>query len=178
MGITILLSARRGSSPAGSSTVPRCPGFHSSTVSRCYGATVPRCPGSRFQVPGAQVLWRQCPKGSNSLKACKNKNLRAFLLPEAIFPKTSAQKSRFYAQNARKWGSRSPKKYKNPDFVFKRGKNQGKIALSDTKIPILCSKSPKTRVPKAKSAQKSRFCAREDGKVASGNGKLASGSIT
>ena len=173
MGITILLSVRRSSSPAGSSTVPRCPGFHGFTALRCHGAPVPR-----FQVPGAQVLWRQCPKGSNSLKACKNKNLRAFLLPEAIFPKTSAQKSRFYAQNARKWGSRSTKKHKNPDFVFKRGKNQGKIALSDTKIPILCSKSPKTRVPKAKSAQKSRFCAREDGKVASGNGKLASGSIT
>ena len=173
MGITILLSVRRSSSPAGSSTVPRCPGFHGFTVLRCHGAPVPR-----FQVPGAQVLWRQCPKGSNSLKACKNKNLRAFLLPEAIFPKTSAQKSRFYAQNARKWGSRSTKKHKNPDFVFKRGKNQGKIALSDTKIPILCSKSPKTRVPKVKSAQKSRFCAREDGKVASGNGKLASGSIT
>ena len=158
MGITILLSARRGSSPTGSSTVPRC---HGSTVPRFHGATVLRCHGApvpRFQVPGAQVLWRQCPKGSNSLKACKNKDLRAFLLPEAIFPKTSAQKSRFYAQNARKWGSRSPKKHKNPDFVFKRGKNQGKIALSDTKIPILCSKSPKTRVPKAKSAQKSRFC--------------------
>ena len=30
-----------------------------------------------------------------------------------------------------------------------------------TKTPILCSKSPKTRVPKGKSAQKPRFCARK-----------------
>ena len=30
-----------------------------------------------------------------------------------------------------------------------------------TKMPILCSKRPKTRVPKAKKAQKPRFCARK-----------------
>ena len=34
---------------------------------------------------------------------------------------------------------------------------------------ILCSKSPKTRVPEGKSAQKPRFCAREVGKLASGS---------
>ena len=53
--------------------------------------------------------------------------------------------------------------HKNPDFVLGRGKNLRKIARSDTKTPILCLKSPKTGVPKAKKAQKPRFCAREDG---------------
>ena len=38
-----------------------------------------------------------------------------------------------------------------------------------TKMPILCSGSPKMGVPKGKSAQKCRFCAREEGKVASGS---------
>ena len=34
------------------------------------------------------------------------------------------------------------------------------ISISSTKTSILCSNSPKTRVPKAKKAQKPRFCAR------------------
>ena len=50
--------------------------------------------------------------------------------------------------------------HKKPDFVLERGQNQEKIAVSDTKMAILCSKSPKMGVPKAKSAQKCRFCAR------------------
>ena len=49
---------------------------------------------------------------------------------------------------------------KNSDFVLERGKNQGKSAHSDTKMPFLCSKSPKMRVSNPKSAQKPRFCAR------------------
>ena len=51
--------------------------------------------------------------------------------------------------------------HKKPDFVLERGQNQGKIAVSDTKTLILCSKCPKTGVSKAKKAQKPRFCARE-----------------
>ena len=51
--------------------------------------------------------------------------------------------------------------HKKPLFVLERGKNLRKIAHSDTKMPILCSKRPKTGVPKAKNAQKPRFCARE-----------------
>ena len=49
--------------------------------------------------------------------------------------------------------------HKKPLFVLERGKNLRKIARSDTKTPILCLKSPKTGVPKAKKAQKPRFCA-------------------
>ena len=52
--------------------------------------------------------------------------------------------------------------HKKPLFVLERGKNLRKIARSDTKTPILCLKSPKTGVPKAKKAQKPRFCARGD----------------
>ena len=48
--------------------------------------------------------------------------------------------------------------HKKPLFVLERGKNLRKIARSDTKTQILCLKSPKTGVPKAKKAQKPRFC--------------------
>ena len=72
----------------------------------------------------------------------------------------SAQKCRFCARNARKRGFRRAKAHKNLDFVLGRGQNQGNIAVSDTKMPILCSKSPKTGGSKGKSAQKPRFCAR------------------
>ena len=47
-----------------------------------------------------------------------------------------------------------------PHFCVKTTKNLGKIAHSDTKTPILCSKGRKMGVPKPKSAQKPRFCAR------------------
>ena len=54
-------------------------------------------------------------------------------------------------------------------FCARNAQNPGKIAHSDTKTSILCSKRPKLGVPKAKSAQKSRFCAREERKLASGS---------
>ena len=47
-----------------------------------------------------------------------------------------------------------------PHFCVKTTKNVGKIAHSDTKTSILCSKGRKMGVPKPKSAQKPRFCAR------------------
>ena len=68
--------------------------------------------------------------------------------------------------------------HKNPDFVLGRGKNLRKIARSDTKTQILCLKSPKTGVPKAKKAQKPRFCARNNRDCHREEGQLASGSIT
>ena len=55
--------------------------------------------------------------------------------------------------------------HKNPDFVLEKSKNLRKIARSDTKTPILCSKSPKMGVPKAKKAQKPRFCAQNTRKL-------------
>ena len=47
-----------------------------------------------------------------------------------------------------------------PHFRVKTTKNLEKIAHSDTKMPIMCSKGQKMGVPKPKSAQKPRFCAR------------------
>ena len=47
-----------------------------------------------------------------------------------------------------------------PHFRVKTTKNLEKIAHSDTRMPILCSKGRKMGVPKPKSAQKCRFCAR------------------
>ena len=75
-------------------------------------------------------------------------------------PQHSAQKCRFCARNARKRGSRRAKKHKNLDFVLEMPENGGPEGQKSTKMPILCSKCPKTRVPKGKSAQKPRFCAR------------------
>ena len=47
--------------------------------------------------------------------------------------------------------------------------NRGSEGKKRTKTSILCSKCPKLGVPKAKRAQKSRFCAREERKLASGS---------
>ena len=85
----------------------------------------------------------------------------------------SAQKTRFCARKARKRGFRRVKAHKNPDFVLWKPENGGPEGQKRTKTSILCSKRPKTGVPKAKSAQKCRFCAREEGKVASGSVTVA-----
>ena len=50
--------------------------------------------------------------------------------------------------------------HKNPDSVLEKPENRGSEGQKSTKTPILCSKCPKTGVPKAKKAQKPRFCAR------------------
>ena len=49
--------------------------------------------------------------------------------------------------------------HKNPDFVLEIPENGGSRGQKRTKMPILCSKCPKTRVSEGKSAQKCRFCA-------------------
>ena len=54
------------------------------------------------------------------------------------------------------------KAHKNLDFVLERAENGGSEGQKRTKIPILCLKGPKMWVSKAKSAQKCRFCAREE----------------
>ena len=51
--------------------------------------------------------------------------------------------------------------HKNLDFVLEMPENGGFRGQKRTKMPILCSKSPKTRVSEGKSAQKPRFCARK-----------------
>ena len=68
--------------------------------------------------------------------------------------------------------------HKNPDFVLETPENGGSEGQKSTKTRILCSKSPKMGVPKAKKAQKPRFCAREAGDWHQEERKLASGSIT
>ena len=70
------------------------------------------------------------------------------------------------------------KAHKNLDFVLEMPENRGFEGKKSTKTPILCSKSPKMRVSEAKSAQKPRFCAREDGDWHQEERKLASGSAT
>ena len=72
-----------------------------------------------------------------------------------------AQKPRFCARKAGKWGFRRPKKHKNLDFVLEKPENRGSRPQKSTKTSILCSRSLKMGVPEGKSAQKCRFCARE-----------------
>ena len=52
--------------------------------------------------------------------------------------------------------------HKNANFVLEKPKIGGSGGQNSTKSRFLCLKSPKMGVPKAKSAQKPRFCARED----------------
>ena len=92
-----------------------------------------------------------------------------FTLPNANSPSARAQKCGFCPRKARKCGFRRAKAHKNLDFVLGKPENGGSEGKKRTKMPILCSKCPKTRVSKGKSAQKTRFCAREEGKVASGS---------
>ena len=80
-------------------------------------------------------------------------------LPILKTPGHRAQKPRFCARKARKWGFRRAKAHKNLDFVLKTPENGGSGSQKSTKTPILCSKCPKTGVPKGKSAQKPQFCA-------------------
>ena len=53
--------------------------------------------------------------------------------------------------------------------MLKKPENEGSKPQKSTKTPILCSKSPKTGVPDPNKAQKTRFCAREERKLASGS---------
>ena len=114
-------------------------------------------------------------------------------------PQHSAQKPQFCARKARKQGfktakahknpdfvlempenggSRRPKKHKNADFVLGKPENRGPEGQKSTKTHFLCSKSQKMGVPKAKEAQKPRFCAREDRDWHREGRKLVSESIT
>ena len=68
--------------------------------------------------------------------------------------------------------------HKNPDFVLEMPKNKGSRPQKRTKMPIMCSKRSKTGVPKAKKAQKCRFCAREERNLAPGSATVAFLQIT
>ena len=60
--------------------------------------------------------------------------------PKTGVPKAKkAQKPRFCARNARKWGFRRPKKHKNLDFVLEMPENEGLEGQKRTKTSILCS---------------------------------------
>ena len=74
----------------------------------------------------------------------------------------SAQKCRFCARNARKWGFRRQKAHKNADFVLEMPENEGFGGEKRTKTSILCSEGAKTREISPFLTQKCRFCAREE----------------
>ena len=144
--------------------------------SRCHGKSSGDSPTAAAQ--------RQQVAQKNNKQRAKTNILRAFLflgptnllhrrrilLPKVNFsfhesrsPCIRAQKPRFCARNAQKWGVQTPKAHKNPDFVLEMPENRGSRPQKRTKTPILCSKSPKMGVSDPKSAQKPRYCAREEG---------------
>ena len=57
----------------------------------------------------------------------------------------SAQKPRFCARYARKWGFRRTKAHKNLDFVLEIPENGGSEGKKRTKMPILCSGGARSR---------------------------------
>ena len=78
-------------------------------------------------------------------------------------PPISSTDAEFYSRRST-FHFKSPaplaSEHKNGDFVFEMPKNGGFRPQKRTKTSILCSKTLKTGVPKAKKAQKPRFCAR------------------
>ena len=62
-----------------------------------------------------------------------------FSLPDGTCPSARAQKCRFCARNARKWGSRRAKAHKNPDFVLETPENEGSEGKKRTKMGLLCA---------------------------------------
>ena len=116
-------------------------------------------------VPSRCFLWQNCAFQVPRLPQTSTKSpIMCSKCPKTRVPKAKkAQKTRFCARNAQKQGFRRLKKHKNPDFVLEKPENGGYEGQKSTKTPILCSKCPKMRAPKLKSAQKCRFCAREEG---------------
>ena len=90
----------------------------------------------------------------------KSQKCLLLLFPMLHLTAPRAQILVFCARTARKRGFQSPKAHKNHDFVLGRAKNWGPEGQKRTKTPFLCSRSQKSGVPKAKNAQKPRFCAR------------------
>ena len=119
------------------------------------GALVRRQSGKRLRCYGFQSHFPL-------LLSTKTPILCSKTLKTGVPKAKSAQKPRFCARNARKRGSRRSKKHKNLDFVLEKPENKGSKPQKRTKTSILCSKSPKTAIQKAKRAQKHRFCAQKD----------------
>ena len=117
--------------------------------------------GSRRQVP-RQVPWRQAAQKNNKQRA-KPIFCALFYSQGPPIPSTDA---RFYSRRST-FHFKSPaplaSEHKNPNFVLENPKNGASEGQKRTKTSILCSKRPKTGGPNPKSAQKPRFCAREEG---------------
>ena len=116
-----------------------------------------------------QVPWR-LPNGGSSTAAGSTKKITnsaqkpifcaLFYSQGPPIPSTDAE---FYSRRSTShFTSPAPpaSEHKNPNFVLETPENEGSRPQKRTKTSILCSKRPKTGVPKPKSAQKPRFCAR------------------
>ena len=137
-------------------------------------ASVPKYPSTTHSTPLRAQKARFCARNAQNPGKTAHSDTKTSILcskaPKLGVPKAkSAQNCRFCARNALKLGFRRPKKHKNLDFVLEMPENGGSRGQKSTKNPILCSKRLKIGVPEAKSAQKCRFCAREERELASGN---------
>ena len=90
------------------------------------------------------VLEKPENEGSGGQKSTKTSILCSKGLKIGVLAAQSAQKPRFCARNARKWGFRRQKAHKNLDFVLEMPENGGSRPQKRTKTPILCSKTLKT----------------------------------
>ena len=80
------------------------------------------------------------PNTQNSRSSSTKTPILCSKRPKTGVPKPKkAQKPRFCARKARKWGFRRAKAHKNLDFVLKTPENGGSGSQKSTKTPILCS---------------------------------------
>ena len=83
--------------------------------------------------------------GPEGQKRTKTPILCSKCLKTGVPKAKSAQKPRFCARNARKWGFRRQKAHKNLDFVLEMPENEGSEGQKRTKMPILCSGGARSR---------------------------------
>ena len=80
------------------------------------------------------------PNTQNSRSSSTKTPILCSKRPKTGVPKPKkAQKPRFCARKARKWGFRRAKAHKNLNFVLKTPENGGFGSQKSTKTPILCS---------------------------------------
>ena len=129
---------------------------------------MPRCCGGKHGGRCHGKFLGGSPTAAGSTKKITNSAQKPIFC--ALFysqgPPISSTDAEFYSRRST-FHFKSPaplaSEHKNGDFVLEMPENRGPKPQKRTKTSILCSKTLKTGLPKAKSAQKPRFCAREEG---------------
>ncbi len=104
----------------------------------------------------SQLQQHNCALPDANDLALRAQNFKIADLPMAMIWLCARKNSKLQTPDA----AHQLHEHKNPNFVLEKPKNGGPEGQKRTKTSILCSGSPKTRVPEAKKAQKPQFCAR------------------